>query len=73
MLSQLDAYGKSLYDQYFTVPVDFGDTVEFLFDFDRLARWLLKLSFNSGRVHGTDLPFLTKFRDAISWAAANWK
>ncbi len=65
VLSQLDAYGKNLYDDYFSAPVGLGDVVDVAFDINRLSRWLLKLSFNSGRANGTDLLVLTQYRDAI--------
>ncbi len=66
VLSQLDGYGKKLYDNYFSVSVGLGDVVEVTFDIHQLTRWLLKLSFNSGMANGTDMQVLAQYRDVIS-------
>lgn len=65
VLSKLDAYGKKLYDEIFSVTARYGDVQEVSFDVIQLSRWLLKLSFNSGRANGTDLPVLKQYRDVI--------
>jgi hypothetical protein len=65
VLSKLDAYGKKLYDEIFSVTARYGDVKEVSFDVIQLSRWILKLSFNSGRANGTDLPVLKQYRDAI--------
>ena len=65
VLSKLDAYGKKLYDEIFSVTSSYGDVTDLSFDVVQLSRWLLKLSFNSGRANGTDLPVLTQYRSAI--------
>jgi hypothetical protein len=46
-LSQLDDYCHELYDSYWSHIV--RDEVEFRYDFAKLTRWLLKVSFNSAR------------------------
>lgn len=48
-LSELDAYICVLFDKYFATILEKGDKVIFRYDYDRLARWLLKLSYNSAR------------------------
>lgn len=53
-LASLDIYGLELYEQYLHHFVQHDETIHFLYDFDRLARWLLKMSYNSARVHGSD-------------------
>lgn len=65
VLSRMDAYGKKLYDELFSVTARYGDVTDVSFDVIQLSRWLLKLSFNSGRANGTDLPVLKQYRDAI--------
>ena len=62
ILSELDNYGKLLYDQFFANPLYLGDTVEFEYDGDRFLRWLLKLSYNSARVHNADSRILRDYR-----------
>jgi hypothetical protein len=65
VLSKLDAYGKLLWDHFFSRAVYHGETVPFEFDRSLLLRWLLKLSFNSARVHNADVSVLSTFRSAI--------
>jgi len=48
-LSQLDEYGSKLYDKYFSAIPQSGKRIEFRCEFDLLARWLLKLSYNAAR------------------------
>jgi hypothetical protein len=48
-LSQLDAYGAVLWDKFFDLIPRPGERVRFEYDFDSLARWLLKLAYNAGR------------------------
>jgi hypothetical protein len=52
-LSQLDAYICELFDRYFIYIYQRHATVRFEYDYHRLKRWLLKMSFNSARVHGS--------------------
>jgi len=51
-LSKLDRYLCVLYDRYFAKIVEDGTSVEFEYDFGRLTRWLLKISYNSSRTTG---------------------
>ena len=48
-LSPLDAYFCRLYDEYFRFLHDFGSEVTFRYDFNLLARSLLKISYNTAR------------------------
>lgn len=50
-LSALDSYICELFDRFFVRSLDRHEEVKFEFDYHRLKRWLLKMSFNSGRVH----------------------
>ena len=50
-LDSLDAYGKEIYDWYFSSIVYEQETIDISFDADKLLRWLLKPSFNSRRAH----------------------
>lgn len=62
ILSALDGYGKELYERYFTSPVYAGEEVLFLYDGDKLIRWLLKLSYNSARAQNADIRVLREYR-----------
>jgi hypothetical protein len=53
-LSDLDAYGAILYDRYFDHYYMGGESIEFSVDFQKLAKWLLKLSYNAARVNESD-------------------
>jgi hypothetical protein len=66
VLSELDAYGKSLFLQFFREPAYRGETFEFRYDHSLLVRWLLKLCFNSARVHNADTYILKKYARYIS-------
>lgn len=48
-LSPLDSYFCRLYDEYFHCLHDFDSTVTFRYDFNLLARSLLKISYNTAR------------------------
>jgi hypothetical protein len=48
-LGDLDAYICEMYDQYFDSYILPGKRVNFEYDFDTLARWLLKTAYNSAR------------------------
>jgi hypothetical protein len=52
-LFQLDAYICELFDRYFIYIYQRHATVRFEYDYHRLKRWLLKMSFNSARVDGS--------------------
>lgn len=64
-LSELDSYGHQLYLQFFNRPLFCGDQVRFSADYEKLRRWLLKLSFNSARVHRADTTILEKYTEYI--------
>lgn len=64
-LSELDAYGSKLFDTYFARFITEGDSVSFEYDFGLLARWLLKLSFNSARSVGSDATRLRCYAPAL--------
>jgi hypothetical protein len=59
-LSQLDGYLCDLYDTYFNKFVRDGESIRFQYRFDELSRWLIKTIYNSSRVHGQDVDFLSK-------------
>ena len=67
-LSALDVYGAAMFDRYFAQHVIDDAPVAFDYDFDMLARWLLKLSYNSARVVGSDDVRLGAYRDWIRGA-----
>lgn len=68
-LSKLDEYGIELYDKLFNEYAKDQDTiVNFEYDFPRLARWLLKLSYNSARAahaHDNTVTTLAQYADPI--------
>lgn len=61
-LSELDAYGKTLYDRHFAHTVWAGESVKVELDGTRLLRWLLKLSNNSARAQNADVSALREYR-----------
>ena len=65
VLSKLDAYGRTLYDNFFQRPAYRGETTDFACDYALLVRWLLKLCFNSARVHDADTTILQKYAGFI--------
>ncbi len=66
VLSFLDGYICKLWDVYFCTRVLSGDEVVFHYDYDYLSRWLLKIHYNSARIHNsTDLPLLARLRQYI--------
>jgi hypothetical protein len=50
-LSKLDAYAKSLHDEYFSRQIRRSELVDFRFDYSVLLRWLLKSAYNSARIY----------------------
>lgn len=61
-LANLDGYGKTLYLKYFSKPVFEGEQLEFTYNFEILAKWLLKISYNSARVSNSDARVLSQLR-----------
>lgn len=53
-LSELDAYICALWDTQFKAIRARGESVVFTYDYKLLTRWLLKLCFNSSRIHKND-------------------
>lgn len=53
-LSELDSYICTFYDAYLARTYEEGEVVSVSIDYDRLLRWLLKLCFNSSRIHQKD-------------------
>jgi len=64
-LGTLDAYGKRLYFDLLRHPVYYGESVDLNCDYELLLRWLLKLCFNSARVHNSDVSILVKYKDFL--------
>ena len=56
-LSALDAYAHGLHVPFFSHVLPAAEQVSFEYDYDLLARWLLKVSFNSARANGRDEKF----------------
>ena len=65
VLSELDAYICNLWDSYFHRIIERGEYVEFDCDYNLLLRWLLKLCYNSARVHESDSSHLVKCTEYI--------
>lgn len=66
VLSNLDGYFNEIYKRYICNYVALGQSKRFTYDFDRLARWLLKTSYNVARVHNSpDRSSLEKCVDFI--------
>jgi len=64
-LSELDSYGKNLFLSDLLNYV-YKDTKHLLkYDYNLLARWLLKVAYNSARAHGSDLEVLSQYADII--------
>jgi hypothetical protein len=65
ILAKLDSYGMELYQRYWCQPVFPGQTIEFNYDGDQLIRWLLKICYNSSRVHKNDEGILSQYKEYI--------
>jgi hypothetical protein len=52
-LSELDSYICALFDRYFVRIVARHQLIQFHYDYHLLARWLLKMCFNSARIHSS--------------------
>jgi len=58
-LSSLDSYFCKLYDLYFSNPRGFNEEVLFEYEYDLLARVLLKIAYNTARSAGSETsPFI---------------
>lgn len=51
VLSDLDGYACDLFDSTFIHLPEYGEEISFSFDYHKLKRWLLKVSYNSARVN----------------------
>lgn len=61
-LSELDEYAKNFLGGAGLLKDNFSDTELVLhYDYPRLLRWLLKVSFNSARAHGSHGPLFDRF------------
>ena len=67
VLSTLDAYGARLFDRFFAKVHRAGEDVRFSYEFDLLARWLMKVAFNVARASKTqsDIDVLSEFREYV--------
>jgi hypothetical protein len=64
-LSELDDYGKALYTEQLSEYIYAGFTTTLQADFEKLAKWLLKVSFNSARINRTDLEILAPYSQLL--------
>ena len=64
-LSSLDAYGRTLYEEYFHDFVFKDECIDFNYDYQKLLKWLIKCSYNSARVHNADLEVLKDYTDYL--------
>lgn len=55
LLSALDGYMAELYDSFLKYFVRSGQSVQFKYRFDYLARWLLKTAYNMARAGNSDI------------------
>jgi hypothetical protein len=64
-LSRLDDYICQLWDNQLHRIVERGEAIRFEYNFDLLSRWLLKMCYNSARIHNSDTHHLVKCREYI--------
>ena len=72
VLSQLDAYALGLMRQCNRYLSE-GETIVLHYDYDLLLRWLLKMCFNSARVHDNNVDMLRRARRYILGKSINPK
>jgi len=65
ILGNLDAKAKELFHKYFENFIEKDHTISFSYDFDLLTRWLLKLAFNSSRVHKSTQDYFIPYKPYI--------
>lgn len=66
ILSKLDTYACQLHDEFFSTIVREKSQVSFQYDYHRLTRWLLKVSYNSARVNNEgDADLLSQARGYV--------
>ncbi|MDP3251300.1 MAG: hypothetical protein Q8M77_05255 [Hydrogenophaga sp.] len=62
VLSRLDTYGKGLLESAGVLVLDFPHrSLTLRYEYDQLARWLLKISFNSSRADGVHAPLFEEY------------
>ncbi|SEK13090.1 hypothetical protein SAMN05444746_112142 [Variovorax sp. OK212] len=62
VLGDLDSYGKETLESSGILVADYKKRdLELTYDFDQLARWLLKISFNSSRTDGAHSSLFSKY------------
>ncbi|CAE1140321.1 hypothetical protein [Xanthomonas euroxanthea] len=66
VLSDLDSYGKKLFFESFINYVYKDTKTQLHYNYEQLARWLLKISYNSARSHDSDTEILTQYRRIIT-------
>jgi hypothetical protein len=66
-LSDLDSYGAQLYGQYFIEIPRGGTRIDFQYRFDLLARWLLKLTYNAGRMRKWPAHFIDFLKGSLGY------
>lgn len=59
-LSKLDEYICQLFDEYFVRILNYNEVVDFEYNHHKLKRWLLKMCFNSARIHHSKDEFAYK-------------
>ena len=64
-LSKLDTYADELYETYFGKFERPRETIEFHYDFGKLVRWILKVSYNASRGTGIDSDLLSRYAPTI--------
>lgn len=64
-LSRLDAYACQLYDSALFRQFEDGDCFVFDYNYERLLRWLLKIAFNSARIHRSETGILAYYSKYI--------
>jgi hypothetical protein len=72
VLSELDAYALGLLRQCNRYLSE-GETIVLHYDYDLLLRWLLKMCFNSARVHDNNVDMLRRARGYILGKSINPK
>jgi len=58
----LDAYAKDIYERYLQEPAWLGESIDLEVDRNLFLRWLVKVCYNSARVHDSDVRILRKYR-----------
>lgn len=64
-LSELDGYICQLFDGQFNRQVPPRQSRTFIYDYQKLLRWLLKISYNTARANGTTVDVLAKHSQYI--------